>query len=296
MPEVFIDALKDTAAMIPWLFVIYLVLELVERKFEYAIKASISKSSVAGPFLGALFGCLPQCGFSVIAAALFTQRVISPGTLLAVFLSTSDEAIPVILAQPGRAVLVLPILLTKIVIGIIAGYGVDFFLNRSPMEKSEAAHHDAETCDIPHRHCCARDHVCRESWWKALFLFPLTQTVRIAAFVFVVTFGINLVVAGMGEESFKRLFLENTIFQPVIAVAVGLIPNCAASVVIAEVFLRGGMTFGSAIAGLSAGAGIGLLVFIRENKNPKETFVILGLLIGISLAAGFILNLFPLFR
>lgn len=296
MTEVLVSALKDTIAIVPWLFVIYMALEIVERRFEHFVRNSIAKTSAAGPLLGALFGCIPQCGFSVIAAALYAQRVITTGTLLAVFISTSDEAIPVILAQPERAGVIIPILATKIVLAIIAGYGIDFIFGRFSKPRQELALHNVETCDTPHHHCCSHSHVCQESWWKSVFVFPIKQTLKICFFVFLILLGINFIIAKVGAENLSSIFLANTFFQPVIAVGVGLIPSCAASVIIAEVFLKGGISFGSAIAGLSAGAGLGTLVLIRENKNVGESMGIIGLLIIISFAAGFILNQFPLFH
>ncbi len=289
MLDVLLEAWHDSLAMVPWLLGIYIALEIIGHKYESFITQKISHRSALGPLLGALFGCIPQCGFSIIASALYTQRCISLGTLLAVFLSTSDEAIPVILAQKDQAHLVVGILAAKIIIAILAGYSIDF-LFRSRAHQESHPPRDPATCGEKHRHCSCHAHSGLEPWWKTYLFYPVKHTFLVLLFLFAVSFGLGFLIAHIGEENLSKVFLGNTLFQPVLAVLVGLIPNCAASVVIAEVYLKGGITFGSAIAGLSSSAGLGMLVLIKENKNLKETLKIIGLLAGISLLAGFILN------
>lgn len=291
MFAIFLESLKETIAMAPWLLGIYITLEVIGHKYESVITKKISHRPGIAPLLGAFLGCIPQCGFSIIASALYTKRCISLGTLLAVFLSTSDEAIPVILAQKNQAPLVLMILLTKIIIAILAGYLVDrIFPNQ--VHKETHPPHDPATCIEKHRHCSCHTHSCLEPWWKTYILFPVKHTAGILLFLFAVSFFLGLLIAQVGEKNLGNILLGNTLFQPILTVFIGLIPNCAASVVIAEVYLKGGITFGSAIAGLCASAGLGLLVLIKEHKNARETLTIVGLLAGISLFAGFILNLF----
>jgi hypothetical protein len=287
--DVLLNTWKDSLAMIPWLLGIYVALEIVGHKYESVITNKISHRQSMAPVLGALFGCIPQCGFSVIASALYTKRCISLGTLLAVFLSTSDEAIPVILAQKGHAHTVFGIIGAKVIIAIIAGYAVDFFSKREVHEETHPPH-DPASCAGEHRHCSCHSHSCREPWWKTYVLFPVKHTARVFIFLFAVSLSLGLLVAWVGPENMGKIFLGNTIFQPVLTVLVGLIPNCAASVVIAQLYLKGGITFGSAIAGLCASAGFGLLVLIKENKDTRETVKIIGLLAGTSLLAGLILN------
>ncbi len=290
MLEILLDALKDTTAMIPWLFGIYVALELLGHRTESWITTGISHKAGVAPFLGALLGCLPQCGFSVIASALYTRRCISLGTLLAVFISTSDEAIPVILAQQNQLSIVAALLLTKVILATLAGYGIDLFF-----KKKAAEPHAPHAVVVPvggHQHCSCHNHACGESRWKTYFLFPLKHTVNIALFIFAVSFAIGFVISRFGENGLHRFFCSGTIFQPLIAVLIGLIPNCAASVAITEIYLKGAITFGSAIAGLSASGGLGLLVLIKEHRDRKETVLILTLLVSISLIAGILLNLF----
>lgn len=290
MIEILLDALKDTTAMIPWLFGIYIALELLEHRTEAWITAGISHKAGIAPFLGALLGCLPQCGFSVIASALYTRRCISLGTLLAVFISTSDEAIPVILAQQNQTPVVLSLLLTKVVLATLAGYAIDLLFKKKAAEAH--APHATIVPEGGHQHCSCHSHACGESRWKTYLLFPLKHTVNIALFIFAVSVAIGFVISRFGESGLHRFFCSGTIFQPLIAVLIGLIPNCAASVAITEIYLKGGITFGSAIAGLSASGGLGLLVLIKTHPDRKEVGLIFTLLLLISLSAGIFLNLF----
>lgn len=289
MPALFIDPLRDALSIIPWLWGIYVVLEIVERRYEHLITEKLHRAISTGPLLGALFGCIPQCGFSVIASTLYAQRVISPGTLLAVFLSTSDEAIPVILAQSDRWETVLRILAAKIVIAALAGFTIDF-LWRPLLQKKDAGPHDPVFCEKDHGHCCGRSHSCREPWWKSFILFPLKHSLKVFFFIFIVSVALNWGISKIGEENLGRLFFINTPLQPLFAVLIGLLPNCVASVTIAEIYLKGGITFGSAMAGLCAGAGLGTLVLWKENKDWRENLIIIVLLAGISLTVGIVLN------
>ncbi len=290
MNPILLDALKDTLAMLPWLLGIYIALEIVQNKSESFVGEKISHRMAAAPLLGALLGCMPQCGFSVIAATLYARRCISLGTLLAVFVSTSDEAIPVILAQHDKATLVLWLLLVKVVLATIAGYTIDLIF-RKDASKEPHVPHGPVVPEGGHRHCDCHAHGREIPKWKTFFLFPLKHTLKVLFFIFAVSLAIGFVVAKFGETGLDRIFLTGTFFQPLIAVLVGLIPNCAASVAITEVYLKGAITFGSAIAGLSASGGLGLLVLLKENKDREENALIIGLLVLISLTAGILLNL-----
>lgn len=290
MTSIFLDAVKDTLAMVPWLLGIYIALEFLENRSESSLGEKISHRMGAAPLLGALLGCIPQCGFSVIAATLYARRCISLGTLLAVFLSTSDEAIPVILAQHEQAHLVLHLVLVKVILATIAGYAVDLIFKKNPREPHSP--HDPVVPQDGHRSCDCHTHGKDIPGWKTFFLFPLKHTARVLLLIFLVSWALGTIVETWGENGLRRLFLSGTFFQPLAAVLVGLIPNCAASVAITEIYLKGGITFGSAVAGLSAGGGLGLLVLFKENKDPRENAMILGLLILISVAAGLVLNLF----
>ena len=287
MKEIFLTALIDSAGMIPFLLVIYFVVEWFERKFGGSIERRLKKSAKAGPALGALFGCVPQCGFSVVAASFYSRRLITTGTLLAVILSTSDEAIPVMLAQPGRSGIVITLLITKLIIGITTGYLIDFFMRRR--KPAEVTHNDPAE-EHHELGCCNHQLSGKPSRWQ-LLKHPLIHTAKIFVFVFVVTLGINGLIVAVGQEHLGSVLLRHSLFQPFLAALVGLIPNCAASVAIATLFLKGGISFGSAVAGLCCSGGLGLLVLVRENRDFKDTLRIVALLFFISTAAGLAIQL-----
>jgi hypothetical protein len=301
MEEVFMDALMDTVKMVPLLLVIFIGIELVEYKFGNKIIAMIQKAGAAGPAVGALAGSLPQCGISVVATALYTQRLATIGTLLAVYLSTSDEAIPIILSQPDKAGLILPLVLTKVFIALVAGYAIDLFFRKA--NKSTLAHIEVYVRgkdDEHHNHsivmdkeaCCGHSTSASAHKFnpKEIFLHPAIHTAKIFAFIFAISLLINAAVFLMGEEAFGNFFSGHTIFQPFMAALVGLIPNCVASVAITELYLKGAITYGSLIAGLCASAGLGILVLFREENEKKEIFKVLGLLFGISVLVGSVIQ------
>lgn len=289
--------------MIPLLLIIYIGIELVEYKFGNKIREKVQKAGAAGPLIGAVAGSFPQCGFSVIAAALYTQRLATIGTLLAVYLSTSDEAIPVILSQPDKAYIILPLIFTKIFIALIAGYVIDFIFRR--INKKTLAHIEAYAGgrDVKeHNHksvideqaCCGHSisSIAKKFNPREIFLHPIIHTAKIFLFIFIISFAINLAIFRMGEDTFSRLFLSHSFFQPFIAALVGLIPNCAASVAITQLYLKGLISYGSVIAGLCASGGLGLLVLFREEKNKKNVFMVVSLLFGISVLAGLVIQYF----
>lgn len=302
MSEIFLDALIDSAKMLPFLFLIYVGIELLEYKFGNKIKKSVQKAGAAGPFLGAAAGSLPQCGFSVITTALYSQRLVTIGTLLAVYLATSDEAIPMILSQPDKAGIILPLILTKVGIAVIAGYAIDFVFRKRNREtlahinsyhsgQDNPQHHHEE---IDNKTACCGHHassLTKKIPVKEIFIHPIIHTLKIFVFIFIVSFLINLFFFFLGENVLAKILLSGTIFQPVIAALIGLIPNCASSVAITELYLQGVISYGSVISGLSAGGGLGLLVLFKEEKNKHEIWKIVGLLFSISVIAGIIIQL-----
>ena len=303
MYDVFQDALIDSALMVPWLLVIYIGIELVEYKFGHRIIALIQKARAAGPAIGAVAGSLPQCGISVVATALYTQRLATIGTLLAAYLSTSDEALPILLSQPGAAALILPLLSTKILIALAAGYALDLVFRKS--NRSTFVHIDTYARgrdDRQHNHsivldgeaCCGHStsSAAKKFSPREIFLHPVIHTTKIFIFILAISLLLNLSIFWMGEEALGRLFARPGFFQPWLAALVGLIPNCAASVAITELYLKGAITYGSLISGLCSSAGLGILVLFREEKEKKEIFKVLGLLLGISILAGTLLQWF----
>jgi hypothetical protein len=285
MKEIVEHTFKESLQMVPLLLLIYCGVEWIERKFGSTINSRVQKAEKAAPAIGAIFGCIPQCGFSVFASAMYTRRLITIGTLLAVYLSTSDEAIPIILSQPRTAKLVIPLILTKIVIAIIGGYSVDLVLRSL---KRQPAINEKAVYSI-HEHGCCKHRLYDAKKWQWI-LHPLLHTAKVFAFVFLVSLGIHYIIHTIGEENFAKLCLPHSPLQPVATALIGLIPNCAASVAITQLFLEKGISFGSAIAGLSTSAGLGMLVLIRDNKNVADTFRIIGLLTGISIFFGLIIQ------
>lgn len=305
MLEIFLDALIDSAKMLPLLFIIYVGIELLEYKFGNKIKKSVQKAGKAGPLLGAAAGSLPQCGFSVITTALYSQRLVTIGTLLAVYLATSDEAIPVILSQPDQAKILLPLILTKVGIALFAGYAIDLFFRKR--NKQTLAHIDSYSSghDSPEHHheevdnktaCCGHhtSTLTKKFPLKEIFLHPIIHTLKIFVFIFLVSFLINFILFILGGDVLAKILLSGTIFQPLIAALVGLIPNCASSVAITELYLQGAISYGSVIAGLSASGGLGLLVLFKEEKNKAEIWKIVALLFAISALSGIIIQLLNL--
>jgi hypothetical protein len=301
MYEVFMDALMDTVKMVPLLLVIYIGIEFVEYKFGNRIIVMVQKAGVAGPALGALAGSLPQCGISVVATALYTQRLATIGTLLSVYLSTSDEAIPIILSQPDKAGLILPLLFTKIFIALVAGYAIDLVFRKtnastlvhiSAYARGQDDEHHNHSIVIDREACCGHSTSSSANKFnpKEIFIHPVIHTAKIFVFIFAISFLINAAVFLVGEEAFGKLFSGHPFFQPFMAALVGLIPNCAASVAITGLYLKGVITYGSLIAGLCASAGIGILVLFREEKEKKEIFKVLGLLLGISILVGSVIQ------
>lgn len=270
MKDVILDTLIDSFKLLPFLFVTFLIIEFFEHKFSKKNKDKLSKSKKVGPVIGSIFGIIPQCGFSVAATNLYATRIITVGTLIAVYLSTSDEMIPILIAEKAPIGLLIKILVIKLIVGMISGIIIDALLKRK--EKI-----DYHICSDEHCHC--ED--------NKLFLAAFKHTINIFIFILICTFAIDLIMEYGGSSLLNKLFLKNNIFGPFLTSLIGLIPNCAASVVITELYLKKAISFAALISGLLTGAGIGLLVLFRTNKNKKENLFILlsiyliGALVGV---------------
>ena len=268
-------ALLDTVRMVPFLLAAFLILEAVEHYSNQYMNRVLGKVGKAGPVVGALFGCVPQCGFSVAAANLYSGGVITLGTLLAVFLSTSDEAVLILLGHPGSGRVIGQLLLGKVLIGILFGYLTDLVLRKKKEEK-----HIEELC----RSCGCSDH-------GGIVKPALRHTIRLTVYILVFTFALTLLLEWIGTEALTAVLGKDAWFQPLVTAFLGLIPNCASSILITELYLAGGLSFASAMAGLCAGAGVGMAVLFRANHPMKENFAILGLLYGTSAATGLLLEI-----
>ena len=300
----FTHSLEHTLPLLPFIFLIYAAIELIEAKADMQKVGKLG--SRLGPLIGSATGLVPQCGFSVMAAKLFEQKYITVGTLFAIFTSTSDEAFIIMLSSGEGAAWVLPMLLAKIGIGVVVGYVVDLCLKAVghrqvcvQMPKTvnglpETTHEIfmqayLEERDVETNCSCGRKHD-GDSAWKNYLLYPLLHALKVGLFIFLVNFALEIVIHEIGgEEVFARAMKRNRFVQPFITCAVGLIPNCASSVVITEGFLSGAITFGSCVAGLCVNAGMGFVVLLRNTRKWKRnvSFILLSYLIAVCIGLAF---------
>lgn len=271
MLDILMDTIIDSLKILPFLFVTYLIIEYIGHKSSKSLVSGLRKYGVPG---GALLGSFPQCGFSVAAANFYTSKVISVGTLIAVFISTSDEAIPVILANSGSFNTVIKLIITKVGIAIIAGLFADVLLKKF---------FEDEINDIERHH---HFHDCRGNIVNS----ALRHTLHIFLFMVITIFFMNLAVYLIGEENLSKVLLTDSILQPAVVALIGFIPNCASSIIITQLYLQGSLSFGSAVAGLSTGAGVGLIVLFKVNKNIKENIKIMLYIYIVSIIAGMIIQ------
>ena len=274
--EIFLDSFFDAAKLLPFLFVIYLLVEDLEHKNNNFVHNLFKKSQKSGAFLGALFGTIPQCGFSVIASELFAKRAITVGTLIAIFVATSDEAIPILIAHPSRIYDMLRLIGIKFVVAVVFGFLIDFLvktdINYADFDEDEHHFHgNCESCD------------------DGILKSAVIHSLKIFAFIFAV----NIILGFVTEfvSPFMQFITEHTLLQTVISCLFGIIPNCAASVVLTELYLAGKISFSALAGGLCTGAGVGLLVLFKQNKNLKENLLILLTIFAIGVISGLVIGL-----
>lgn len=315
--EVLQDAVIDTLYLIPFLLVTYLLMEWLEHKTGHKAQSAIRKAGKAGPAIGAVLGVVPQCGFSAAASTLYAGRVITLGTLFAVFLSTSDEMLPIFIAEQVPIETLLGVLGIKVVVGMAFGFAVDAVLRA--MHRPEEGlrihelcerdhcdcnhdcatcednpqlayeHHDDcdEGCDHSHHH---HDH-SHDGGWGSIVRSAVKHTLQVTLFVFLVTLVLNAVLVVVGEEALESFLSSNEVLAVLGSAIVGLIPNCAASVAIAQLYVEGVLGFGAMMAGLLSAAGVGLLVLLRANRRPAENAAIIAVLAAFSAVCGLIIQL-----
>lgn len=281
MLDVLLDTLIDTAKLLPFLFLTYLAMEYLEHRTAGRLQETIRKGGRLGPLFGGVLGVVPQCGFSAAASNLYAGRVISVGTLLAIFLSTSDEMLPMLISNSDyTVVMILKILALKAGIGIAAGFLVDFILR----PKKDEHYHIHELCEHDHCHCDDEEGSVVKS--------ALVHTTKITLFILLISFLLNTVLFLLGEDALANLILNKPVVGELLAGLVGLIPNCAASVVLTQLYIDGAMSFAACMSGLLVGAGVGLLVLFRANRDRKDNIKIVLLLYIIGVTAGMLLELF----
>lgn len=278
MLEVLEDAIIDSIKLLPFLFITYLIMEYIEHKTKEKTKETIKESGKFGPLIGSLLGIFPQCGFSVSATNLYAARVITLGTLIAVYLSTSDEMLPIFISEAVPAITIFKILGIKLIAGIIAGFIIDFVIrlrNRNQEEEKIV-----DLCEKEHCHC---EH--------GIFKSALKHTLSIFIFILIVTLVINIAIYFIGEENIAGFLRETPILGPIIAGIIGLIPNCASSVIITQMYLENVISAATMISGLLVGAGVGLAVLFKTNKGFKENLKITALLYCVGVVFGIIIEL-----
>lgn len=280
--EMLQDTAIDTIKLLPFLFITYLIMEYIEHKTSNKVKDVIKKSGKFGPLLGAIVGIFPQCGFSVSATNLYAGRVITLGTLISVYLATSDEMLPILLTEAVPAGTIFTILGIKLVLGIVAGFIIDFVIRMFRKEKVEEQEEKIEEiCEHEHCHC-----------EEGIVTSTIKHTLNITIFIFFITLVLNGIIAYIGEDTIAHFISKNVILGPIVAGLIGLIPNCASSVILTELFISNVISMPVLISGVAVNAGVGLLVLFKTNKNVKENIKIVGILYLIGVLAGIILELF----
>lgn len=260
LEETIIDGIK----LLPFLFITYLIMELIEHKAGDKTASVIKKSGKFGPFIGGVLGVIPQCGFSVAASNLYAGHVITLGTLISIFLSTSDEMLPILISEGAPIQLIGQVLLIKIVIGMCAGVLLDIILIKRNRKKMENIH---EVCEHENCHCDE----------EGIIKSAIKHTLQIFVYIFIISLAINLLLYAIGEEKIGNLISEIPILGAMISCIIGLIPNCASSIVLTEMYLENIIKLGTMIGGLLVNSGLGLLILFKVNKDKKENFAIIGI-------------------
>lgn len=288
--EIIADAWIDSLRMLPFLFGAFCLIECLERFSTERRNRMLMKFRKAGPIIGAAFGCIPQCGFSVVAANLYSGGIISAGTLLSVFMSTSDEAVLIMLSYPESGKQILELILTKVLVAVCAGYIVDIFFSRQFVKEKNMQHFcQKENCGCGEAHALPDDVRPLQRCMKGIILPALRHSVRLWGYILLFTVAINLAIAGIGEKRLQSVMLSGSALQPFFTALIGMIPNCASSVLLTELYMKGILSFSSVTAGLCASAGVGLAVLFKVNRPVKESGKLAGFLYALSVLAGFLL-------
>ena len=282
--DVLLDALKDSALVLAFVFLFHVLLSFIEDK----ISNFLTKKKKISPLFGSLFGIIPQCGTSVLASDLFIAKYISMGTLIAVFLSCSDEALIVLLTNPSwKTLYVIPLVLSKFVIGFLAGFIIDLIFKKQEVVETKEELEDV-TCSTHHHH---HDKVKIHKH----FIHPLLHSLEIFAFVFVINVGLGLLIAYVGEETFANFMISNKYLTPLFSAIIGLIPNCVSSVLISELFMADALPFGALLSGLLMNAGLGMMVLLKNKEGIKKVLLVFLICFVISITFGYIASVFEWF-
>ena len=281
----------DTLELVPLLFVTYLAMEAIEHSASAHVRTAVERSGKAGPVVGALLGALPQCGFSAMAATLYAGRVVTVGTLVAVVLSTSDEMVPVFLAHQEPLGRLAAIMGVKVAIGLVVGLVVDALL-RAWHRAGDGRVHIRELCEREHCHCDDdHDHAHEHAHGRwSIVRSALVHTVQVTLFILVVTFVFGLAIEYVGQDALGALLANHPVRATFVSALVGLIPNCAASVAITELYLDGVLATGPMLAGLLASGGVGLLVLWRTNADARQNALITAFVYVVAVGVGLLVG------
>ena len=274
MLDVIVDTLLDGIKLIPFLFIAFLILELLEHKLSGKNKKIIEKSGKFGPIIGSMLGAFPQCGFSVAATNFYATRIITLGTLISIYLSTSDEMLPLLISEGVNIKLIIKVLGIKILIGMISGFIIDLIFRKK--EKN----HIHDFCEEEHYNCK-----------NGVLISTIKHTLNITLFIIIISFILNTIIYYVGEDTLGNLIFRKKVLGPILSSLIGLIPNCASSVVITQLYLENVISFGAMMSGLLTGSGVAILVLFKVNKNLKENLKILSLVYIIGVISGIIIEL-----
>lgn len=279
MTDLLLDTLLDGAKLVPFLFFTYLVMEVLEHTTAAKVQERIRQTEKVGPLWGGLLGIMPQCGFSAAASSLYAGRMITVGTLFAIYLSTSDEMLPILISEAHPAAMIAEILAVKVAIAIVSGFFVDFVCARVTGKRGEELRIH-EVCEEQHCHC-----------EDGILLSAVKHTAKILVYLLLISLALNFIIEQIGEEALAGLFAGAPVFSVLIAAAVGLIPNCASSVLITQLFLQGILDAGAMMAGLLVNAGVGLFVLFRLNRNVRQNAWIVAALYGLGVFWGIVIRI-----
>ena len=280
MLDIIMDTLIDSLKLLPFLFITFLLMEYLEVRINNKMEKKVQTSGKYGPIIGGFLGAFPQCGFSVSATHLYATRIITMGTLISIYLSTSDEMLPILISEGANIDVIIKIIAIKIIVGIISGIIIDFIYRNQKAKKIDIKDFCRdEHCDCHHGH----NH--------GILVPAFKHTINILLFITIISFILNLGLSYVDQKTISRLFMSNSILGPFLASIIGLIPNCGASVILTELYLNNVISFASVISGLLSASGVGLLVLFRVNKDKRENIKILLYIYFIGVAVGLIMQL-----
>ena len=281
MKEIIIDTLLDTLKLLPFLLFAFILIELIEHKLTNKNKKIITKNQKYGPIIGALLGVIPQCGFSVMATNLYITKIIPLGTLISIYLSTSDEMLPILISEKTDIKIILKILITKVIFGIIYGIIINLILNKKDKNKIKE---DYQICEEQHCNCK-----------KSILSSSIKHTLSTIIYILIITFILNTIFHYIGNSILTNFFIKVKFLSPFITSLIGLIPNCAASVIITELYIKKTINFAALIAGLLSNSGTSLLILLKSNKSLKDNIKIILLLYTLGVISGTIINIIEIY-